>query len=250
MQKTCSTFATSILFITLGSSIAISASAEDTKNTEEELWKGQIELGFVNTSGNTEESSIKSLAEFDRESEKWRYNIHLDSLNTESDDNRTAEKYFASNRLAFQYNEYDYSFFYASYDDDRFTGFDYQATAAIGYGRRLLNDDIRQLDVEIGPGYRESKVEDDSSAEDSQEFIFRAAADYSWQVSETAKFTQTANVESGEDNTISKAVSALQVQINGHLSMKLSYTIKYTEEVPTENKHADTETAVTFAYSF
>ncbi len=220
------------------------------ESLSDKVWSGDVEFGYVDTSGNTEETTIKSHAEVNREQNKWRYKVLYDSLNSKANDERSAEKYFLSNRLAYQYTDHDYIFGYASYDDDRFSGFDYQATASAGYGRRLINDEIMQWDIEIGPGYRYSKVDDNSTAEDSEEAILRLSSNYLWDFSDTASFSQAVNVEAGDDNTISKSVTALKVQVIGALALKLSYTIKYTEEVPAATKHADTETAVTLAYSF
>lgn len=214
------------------------------------LWSGDAEFGYVDTSGNTEKTTIKSRAEANREKDQWRYKITFDSLNSKASDERSAEKYFLSNRLAYQYDDNNFVFAYASYDDDRFSGFDYQATVAAGWGRRLLNNDIMQWDVEIGPGYRISKVDDGTTGEDSDEAILRGFTKYSWNFSETANFSQSLNIETGSDNTISKSITALKVQIIGALALKLSYTVKYTEEVPVATKHADTETAVTVVYSF
>ncbi len=222
--------------------------AADTDSNS--LWSGDAEFGYVDTSGNTEETTIKSRAEANREKDEWRYNITFDSLNSETSGERSAEKYFLSNRLAYQYNDNNFVFAYASYDDDRFSGFEHQATVAAGWGRRLLNNDAMRWDVEIGPGYRISKVDDDAIGEDSDEAIIRGFTQYSWDFSETANFSQSLNVEAGSDNTISKSITALKVQIIGSLALKLSYTIKYTEEVPAATKHADTETAVTVVYSF
>ena len=221
--------------------------AEDTDASK--LWSGETEFGYVDTSG-TEETTIKARAAVNREADKWRYNITFDSLNTTASDQRSAEKYFLSNRLAYQYDDNNFSFAYASYDDDRFSGFDYQATFAAGWGRRLLNNEIMKWDVEVGPGYRISKVDDGATGEDSDEVIIRGFTQYSWDFSETANFSQSLNVEAGADNTISKSITALKVQIIGALAMKLSYTIKYTDDVPAATKHADTETAVTVVYSF
>ena len=214
------------------------------------LWKGDVEFGYVSTSGNTDETNIKARADIKREWSDWRYQIVLDSLNSESNNQSTAEKYFLSNRLAYQFNEHDYIFGYASYDDDRFSGFDYQAIAAVGYGRRLLNNPEMQWDVEIGPGYRYSKFNDGAPESSNSEAILRLATNYNWDVSETTNFQQTLSIETGEDNTITKSLSALKLQIIGALAMKLSYAIKHTDEVPAGIDSTDTETSVTVTYSF
>jgi len=216
----------------------------------EKLWTGTVEFGLVSTTGNSEDSTLKSRADATREKEKWRYNILLESLATESEGERTAEKYFASNRLSYQFTEHDFIFGYASYDDDRFSGFDYQATVSAGYGRRLINEELMKWDVGIGPGYTYNKVSDETMGEDSEGIIVSAFTRFNWKFSETSEFSQLVNVDAGDDNTVSKATSALKVQVMGSLALTLSYTIKYTETVPADTKHADTETAATLTWSF
>lgn len=228
---------------------------DEAQDAEEELkiWTGDIEFGYVNTTGNTEESSMKSKADITRERDAWRFTIFYDSLNTESDDERTAERYFYSNRLAYAYSEHNYSFAYASYDDDRFSGFDYQATASVGYGRRIYNQEDLKWDFEVGPGYRYSKYDDSDptiTEDDEEEVIIRLFTKLDWGFTDTTTFGQSISVEAGEENTISKSITSLKTEIIGSLSLKLSYTIKYTEEVPADKKHADEETAITLAYSF
>lgn len=237
----------------LGCSILLASATSIVVAQEQEapkLWSGDIEFGYLDTSGNTEETNITSKADVNFEKDQWRNNVLFNASNSTANNARSAEKYTLSDRLAYQFNEFDYAFGYVAYDDDRFSGFDYQATFAAGYGRRLLNNESMHWDVEVGPGYRISKVDDNLSSEDSDEVILRLFTNYSWNISETTTFSQSANVESGADNTISKSVTALKLQVIGNFAVKLSYTVKYTEEVPNDNKHADTETAVTATYSF
>ena len=240
-----------VLSIAITSTCLSSSVLAQDNNDHPVTWKGDVEFGYVDRSGNTEETTVRSGFNADRENGKYRYNITLDAINTEANSDRTAERYFFSNRLGYEYTEHDYAFVYGSYDDDRFSGFDYQTTLAVGYGRRLINDEIMQWDLEVGPGYRISKVADDvTDTSDSEEVILRVASKYSWDFSETAKFTQTTDVEAGEENTISRAETALTLKVIGSVALKLSYTIRYTEEVPNDTAHADKETAVTVSYSF
>jgi putative salt-induced outer membrane protein YdiY len=171
-------------------------------------------------------------------------------LTSETDGVNTAEKYFVANRLAYNYTEKDYTYGYHSYDDDRFGGFDYQTTFSGGYGRNIIDTDDVEWDAEIGPGYRISKTADDQTGEDSEELVLRLFTNYVWDFSENSTFSQRLNVEAGEDNTVSNSRTALEVKVIGEVSIILSYTIKYTETVPADTKHADTESAVTVSYSF
>lgn len=236
------------LLITSNTTIA----AEDTTE-QHQIWSGDLELGFVSTSGNTEEKTLKGRIDTNRETDSWRLNIHAESLNNESDGERSAEKYFLSSRLGYQFTEHSYVFAYASYDEDHFDGFEFQASASAGYGRRLLNEKDKRWDIEVGPGYRFSKVDASNTAEDgdeTEEAILRLFTTYSCDFSETSKFTQELSTETGTDNTISKSITALQVNIIHSLALKFSYTIKYTDEVPSDKEREDTETSITLLYNF
>lgn len=250
-------FATAVSVALSLSSMAVAAEAEATAEEEPKIWKGSAEFGYVSTSGNSEESNMKGRFDAEREVEKWRFTTHFDALNSEANGDRSAEKYFIANRLAYKFNEYDYAFVYHSYDDDRFSGFDYQTSISAGYGRRILLPPPMTWDFEIGPGYRYSKLDDSegnvaegNDGDTVDELIVRLFTKYAWDFSDTSTFEQILNVEAGEEATISKSVTSLKVSIIGALAMKMSYTIKYTDHVPKGTKHADKETAVTLLYEF
>lgn len=230
--------------------LAAIAAFAGVNNAQAQDWNSGVELGYVSTSGNSEDSSLKFRANTEYKKEQWVYTAGFDALNAESNGQRSSENYFFSNRLRYNYSDTNYAFAYASYDDDRFSGYDYQATAALGYGRRLLNSDSQQWDAEIGPGYRVGEFADGSSSEDEKEAILRLFTQYSAKISENASFSQEVTVEGGDDNTVSKSVSALKTAVVGNIALSLSYTVKYTENVPNGIKHADKETAVTLVYKF
>ena len=241
-----------VLQKTLAASLVASVLTANHSLAEEEtkLWSGSVEFGFVDTSGNTEETTTKSRAEIFRETEQWKYTFLFDSSASQTDGDNTAEKYFLANRLSYKYADQDYVYGYHSYDDDRFSGFDYITTFSMGYGRTILDNETMKWDAEVGPGYRSSKVDDESNGEDSEEIVLRMFTNYKWKFSENATFSQGFDVEAGEDNTISNSRTALEVKVIGEVAIVLSYTVKYKEEVPADTKHADTETTVAVSYSF
>lgn len=215
------------------------------------IWEGDVELGYVSTSGNTDTSNLKGRVDIKREQDAWRYLVHADALNASQDDERSAEKYFVSNKLDYKFSDRTYVFGYAGYEDDRFSGFDWQATVAAGLGYRILETDRMTWDAEAGPGYRISKVSDTSTGDsDQREAILRGYTKFQWKLSANAVFEQEVSVESGGDNTVTKSITSLKTAIIERLAMKLSYTVKNSSDVPDDTKHTDTETAVTLVYSF
>lgn len=210
-------------------------------------WKASTEFGFTQTAGNSENTSVKARFDAERNIKNWLYNFHADAINTESNGERSAEKYFISNRAGYKFTEFDYVYGYHSYEKDRFSGFDYQTSLSAGYGRRLINSDTTKLDFEIGPGYRWSKLVNGDKEDES---ILRLFGHFNHKVSDTTEFDQTVNVETGGDSTVTRSVSSLKVKMTDALSLRASYTVNYNDTVPSGTKHADTETALTVVYDF
>ncbi len=220
-------------------------------------WKSEAELGFVMTSGNSETQSTNGKISASRDTEKWTQSGRLEALNTSATDKETdtesttAEKYSAHARADYKLNDDDFLFASADYYDDRFSGFQYQATLAAGYGRRIINTDKQSLKAEIGPGVRYVKAEPVGGVHipSDEEGIVRAAAYYAYNFSEQATFTQDLIADIGEDATITESITALKAQISGKLAMKASVKIRNISEVEDPIEDTDTETALTLVYS-
>jgi len=210
-------------------------------------WKGDVELGIVTTTGNTETETINAKAKATTEREKWRHTVFLESLNSSSGGDTTAERYVVNGQSDYKFGEHNYLFIMVNYENARFSGYDYRVSEALGYGRRVIGNNTLTLDLEIGPGARQSKLD---TGDSENEVTMRGAAKLAWKISDTSTFTTDLNTDVGEDTTVTKSVTALTAQINGSLATKITYTIKNTSDVPVGIEKTDTETAVTLVYSF
>lgn len=181
------------------------------------------------------------------ERDHWRHNLALEALNSEEDDDTIAERYLATWQSDYKFSEHEYLFGRVAYEDDKFSGYEYRVTETVGYGRRVLDRSNMTLDLEAGPGARQSKLEDGNT---ENEFVTRLAARYAWQISEHAKFTEDLSSDIGKDAAITKSVTGLQAKINGNLAMKVTFTVENTSDVPDGVDKTDTETAVTLVYGF
>jgi putative salt-induced outer membrane protein len=236
------------------STVALIATANSYAETSVDTpangeWKGNVELGFVTTTGNTETETLNAKAKVETEREKWRHAIKAEALNSSNSTSSTAERYLLAGQSDYKFGErkQNYLFILLSYEDDRFSGYDYRAEETFGYGRRVLERPSLALDLEIGPGARQSKLENDGT---DNEFTVRGAAKLAWAISDTSTFSEDLSVVKGEDVTITKSITALSAQIAGSLATKLTYTIKNTSDVPTGIEKTDTEMAVTLVYDF
>jgi putative salt-induced outer membrane protein len=210
-------------------------------------WKANVEIGFVTTDGNTQTETLNAKAKAETEREKWRHTMSLEALNSSDSGVSTAERYLVSGQSSFKMGPKNFFYALLSYEDDRFSGYDYRATVSVGYGRRVIADPDLTLDLEIGPGVRQSKPDTGDTVD---EMLVRGAAKLAWAVSKTSKFSEELTVDGGEDVTVTKSVTALSAKVNSSLATKLTYTIKNTSVVPAGIEKTDSETAVTLVYDF
>lgn len=242
--------------------------AEDPKPFEAEA-----ELGAIMTSGNTESTAIKGKLDINQEFTSWRTNYILEALYKEdevdivvddvetTESQVTAEKYYGAAQADYKLNE-DYRglFIFGSYEDDKFSGYEYQSTIAAGYSDRFFKTDNSRFLYSIGPGYSfyelEDTVEDDGTVitgESEGSLIVRIALDYELQLNENAKFIQLVAsdiaTESGK-NTKTRSETALTTKISDDFAFKASVIITNNSEVVEDKENTDVQTALTLVYSF
>ncbi len=235
--------------VLLASSVAASPMvlAEDDKS-DKKLWSGEVGLSFISNNGNTSSQNLGVKTRAIRDGSVWRNTFKLESLNEETDDVRSAEKYFVSAKFDRKFSDIHYVFGLIEHEDDQFSGYDYQSSFTAGYGRKLIQNDAHKLEMEVGPGYRRSKIMGEDDAE--EEGILRGALSYDWVITKASSFRQETSVEVGEDSTISKSLSRFKTQLSGSLALVISYEAKHTSSVPVGAHKFDSTTFVSLDYSF
>lgn len=225
------------------------------------VWKATAELGIIATSGNTESTTFQGKMDATQDLEMWKNQYTVSALFQEDEvtlpdgteeTEKTAEKISGSVKSAYKLDKDNANLFvFGSHTDDQFGAYTKYSTLAVGYGDRILNTETMQLDVEIGPGYYWSEQElADGSTVDEDGAIVRAAAQYDWQVSESADFRQTLAVESGQENTRTTSDTSLSARINGAMQMKIGFTVQSDSDVSEDKEKTDTTTYVTLVYKF
>ena len=210
------------------------------------------EFGYIATTGNTETTSIKGKLSAHQELPQWSNDFNVEALYKKDVINNveqtTAQKYFLSGQGNYKLENPDHRIFgFASYEDDKFSSFNYQATLAAGWSQKLWEDEKSQFNYSFGPGYSFSETPD---GEDQSSLIVRAALDYQWKISDTANFKQLLSTELGSDNTKSKSETSVSAQISGGVSLKVSLILDHNSDVADDIDNLDTQTAVTLVYSF
>lgn len=230
--------------------LAPMAQAQDSGN-----WKGEAELGLLITSGNTEETKVNSRLGLKHETQTWRNTGEFSSRYTEAEDQTTAEEYKAALEADYKFDDQQYWFLRGSYEDDRFSGYDFESTLTTGYGNRVWQAGERSfLDLSVGGGYRYNKLKEDNAdgRDVEEEAIARLAGQFDYAFSDTALFRQKLSTEIGLDdnNAITQSETALQTTIVGSLSMKAAFRVKHVSDAPAGSEKTDTETSLSLLYGF
>ncbi|MFN3713192.1 MAG: YdiY family protein [Alcanivoracaceae bacterium] len=223
-------------------------------------WKGELEVAWLVKRGNTESDTFIGKTNAEKDGVRWRHTGKLEATNEEKTtaglSERTAERYFASYKLDRKLgdNAPGYLFNIISYDKDLFSGFHYQASYALGLGRRWLDNDRHTLDTEAGPGYRVVCLEPETSYTDCQNTdeggILRLGLKYEWNINDGAQFREAITTEISDNITTTRAETSLTSRINGRLAMRITHLLKHTSEVTAPAKKTDNELTVSLVYKF
>ena len=222
-------------------------SHETLANTDS-TWKGDVELGVLITNGNTKTKNVAAKAKIVNDRDRWRHTVTAEALNTSEQGATSAERYFVSGKSDFKMTEKSYTFGLLTYENDRFSGYDYRTSETLGYGRNVIKRDTLSLDLEAGLGARQSKLS--TAGEDQNEGLIHLAGSLEWKISDTSTFSEDLSSDIGEKSTVTKSVTALKTQIAGNLSSKIAFTAKHSSQVPAGVTKLDTETAIILVYGF
>ncbi len=221
----------------------LSTHAEETPSA----FTNNIELGAVQTSGNTKTLAVNAKGTSVHEGESTRQTLKGSANSSSNNNTTTAESYKVSLQDDWKVTERDYVFFRFGFESDRFAGFNRRLSETTGYGRDLIKTDEFLWKGELGGGLRQTRYTDLSK---KSEGILRAATNVKWKINDTATFTEDASTEGGKSGWASESITGLQHALNSHLASKISFKVAHNSKVNTGIKKTDIETAISLVVNF
>ena len=223
-------------------------------------WTGKAELGVVLASGNTESKSANTKFDLKSESEKWINTFFVGALYGENGSFSTAERYETKYQADFKISDRMSWFGALRGEQDRFSGFAYQATASTGASYKFIDSPTTKLQASLGAGYRRLKNEvlvktdageviDRVEGEVESDPVATLSSDYEHSFTEFTKITNKLLVESGSDNTALQNDIALQVSMTETLALAVGLGIRYNTDPPALAESTDTLTTINLVYS-
>src|SRR5215469_16333416 len=194
-----------------------------------EGWKGDGQLGFSNSMGNTHSTNVALGLDFSRIGLKWDHILNATADYQRQNGVENQSRYFAGYSSHYKFNDRFYSFGLLSWEDARFSGFDSRFTESLGLGYVILQQPDMTLSVEAGPALRQTHYIVGPS---KNGFAGRASANYLWKILPDLTFTEVLSFygESG-DNTVTSD-TGLTANLIGALSARLSYHVNYESNPP------------------
>ncbi|MDX1554857.1 MAG: DUF481 domain-containing protein [Xanthomonadales bacterium] len=223
--------------------------SQDEEEEKKEGWSGTGEFGYVQTSGNTDTSTLNMALEFIYEKEKWRHRLGATALRSEKDNVTDAERYTFGAQTDYKLTDRSYVFGALRYASDEFEAYDPVMTLTGGYGYTIIDSGNHFLLGEIGVGYRSQ--EEALTGVDSDEAIARGRLDYRWAVSDSTEFANLFLVESGSDNTYLQNDTSLGVAINARFAVKVAFQWRHNTDLPPGAvDDTDTQFTTNLVYNF
>lgn len=215
---------------------------------DEKGWSGKGELGLVVSKGNNESESFVGKLDLDYSDARRKFAFGAWGQYSSSNGVESARRHGTYGTAGIRRN--DRSYYYGSLRSERDSHgtYEYQWTAAAGYGHELVGDESRRLFVEVGPGYRFAKAQ--GVQVHHNEAIARALLDWRWKLSDTATLSNSFLLEAGSDNTFARNLFGLQVAMGKGLAMKAGLETRYNSRVDPGVGTTDQLTTVNLVYNF
>jgi putative salt-induced outer membrane protein len=224
-------------------------------------WSGKGQAGYVMARGNSDTDSANVKLDFNLVRNDWKHSLSLDGLLGRTGGITSAERWDVRLQSNYQIRLHLFSFAALSYQDDRFSGFQYQASGSGGLGYKFFDSDSTKLSAQVGVGYRslrpELLVKDDTGAvidriplETQTEVVGTAGADFSRQFNTNTRLLDKLNVESGSSNTSIRNDLSLEVKMNRKLSLAVGFSVLENTKPPEGLKRTDTITTLNLVYAF
>jgi putative salt-induced outer membrane protein len=220
-------------------------------------WTGKGEAGLVIANGNTDTKNANAKLDLATTAGSWKHAFGLAAVYAATDDLTTGQRWEVFEQSDYNFSPRAFWFGAARYEDDRFSGFEYQATVSTGAGRHFIDNERTKFTGTAGIGYKFFETRDTfddtgtvllQRGESDSEGIVRGTLDFRHALTATATLLDQFLVESGADNTFIQNDIGIQVKITDVLALAAAYSVRHNTDPPPEFRKTDTLTTLNLVY--
>lgn len=243
------------------------ATSKGTAPADRTPWKGKVEFGFQQQSGQNDTLNISLRASADLKRQRNNYRLESRVLYGEQREVKNADRTDASFRWRYDVNDDVFTQMISSYSRDKIKGISQNWEQNVGAGYRLYSTPRQTLNVGAGltGQYRESISSDPGFyglVEVFQDYSFKingrltllqnGVAQYSpdAQGSFTLVNNQPVRTAEGEPNYKVRFNTTLQGKVSEHISLNLRYEYEFDNAVFATNAESDQRITSSVGYAF
>jgi putative salt-induced outer membrane protein len=231
-----------------------------------DTWTANGQLGLVAARGNTTTTSGNASFAAAHRLGLWTLGGGLAALYASTHHITTQEDLSLNLQADRDFGPRAFWFGTGRYDRNLFSGFDYQKTLAGGLGYNFVKSKPTRLSAELGVGYRIQRpiiitlnsaggIEDWTTGHPIRpqpvvrEAVLYAALDYQHRITASTRILNSLLIESGSSDTMTGDDLALQVKIDGSLSLAVGVQmLSNTNPPPGSVSRTDTVMTVNLVY--
>ena len=223
-------------------------------------WTGKAELGVLLSDGNTESKSANAKLDLTHEADQWKHNIYAAALYGESAEFQNAERYEVRYQADRKITDRFSWFVGVRGEEDRFSGFAYQATLSTGASYKFVDNPTTKFDGSVGAGYRilqpqvliktdAGQVLERIKGEEQGDPVATLGSNFEHSFTESTKITNKFLSEIGSENTSVQDDIALQVSMSDALALAVGIGVRYNSDPPPLAESTDTLFTVNLVYN-
>lgn len=219
-------------------------------------WSGKGEAGLAVASGNSETRSGNAKLAVSRQSGAWEHSAGFAGNHVSDDVGTTSQRFELVGQSRYQFNARDFWYGGARYEDDRFSGFNYQATVSSGVGRKFVDSDTTRLTGQIGAGYKFVETRDTIDPDtllpvpgDTEgSAVLVGGLDFLHQLNEATSLFDKFGFEVASDNTFLQNEIGVAVKMTDRMALAVALAIRHNTDPPPGFKKTDTLTTLNLVY--
>ncbi len=197
-------------------------------------WASRSELGYALSRGNSDSENGNLKFDIAHLLGKWIYAFGADGLYGNSNGIGTAQRWDVHFQTDMKLSEKTFWFGALRYENDAYSGFQYQASFSTGVGRIFMQTETNKLSAQIGAGVRqlrpEDLIRDDRGAviqripgDSTRDAVANGALTYEHTFNPSTKLLESLSIESGKSNTLAKNNLGLQVKMSTSLALAVAW---------------------------
>jgi putative salt-induced outer membrane protein len=224
-------------------------------------WSGKGEAGFLLSRGNAESTSANAKIDLANEMGPWKNSVFFGGLYGKTGEFASAQRLEGRYQLDRKLTDKIFWFGALRAEQDKFSGFSYQASLATGLGYKFIDTDSTKLTGIAGVGYARLRpqqlIKDTAGAvidrikgDATGSAIATAGFNLEQKLTSNTKLIDKFLVETGSKNTSTMNDLSLQVAMSDAFALSAGYGVRYNTKPAAGSKKIDQLTTLNLVYNF